>query len=68
MHKYPNLRSIREKFRLKQVDVAVILHTSQQQYSKYENGTQEIPAHHLITLAMHYGTTVDYLLGLKDQP
>ena len=32
---------------------------------KYEKGIQEIPAHHLITLADFYHVTVDYLLGRK---
>lgn len=42
-----------------------MLQTTQQQYSKYENGVQEIPVHHLITLANFYRVSLDYLVGRK---
>ena len=40
-----------------------MLGTTQQQYCKYENGTREIPVHHLITLANYYKVSLDYLVG-----
>ncbi len=46
-----------------QVTIGELLKTSQQQYGKYEKGIQEIPVHHLITLADFYGVTTDYILG-----
>lgn len=66
MYCYPRLRDLREDLDLSQAQVGALLHTTQQQYYKYEKGIQEIPAHHLITLAKHYHTTVDYLLGLSS--
>ena len=67
MTSYPRLKDLREDFDLTQKDIADMLQTTQQQYSKYERGIQEIPAHHLITLANFYKTTTDYLLGLTNK-
>lgn len=64
---YPNLRTIRKQNKLSQTQVAKILGTTQNQYSKYETGIQELPAHHFVTLAKFYNTTADYLLGLSDE-
>ena len=42
------------------------LHTTQQQYAKYELGVQEIPTHHLVTLADYYHVSTDYIVGRAD--
>lgn len=60
---YPRLRDLREDHDMTQEMVGRLLGTTQQQYYKYEKGIQEIPAHHLITLADYYHVSVDYLLG-----
>lgn len=60
-----NLENIRRKAKETQNQIAEILNTTQQQYSKYEKGTQEIPVRHIITLAKHYNITTDELLGLR---
>lgn len=65
MYKYPRLKDLREDKDLTQEFIGSLLNTTQQQYGKYENGVQEIPVHHLITLANYYKTSLDYLLGLK---
>ena len=39
-----------------------------QQYARYETGEREIPLHHLITLALHYNVSLDYLAGLIETP
>lgn len=64
MYKYPRLKNLREDNDLTQEDIGKLLKTTQQQYSKYETGVQEIPAHHLIKLAKLYKTSLDYLAGL----
>lgn len=43
-----------------------ILNTTQQQYAKYELGVQEIPTHHLITLADYYQVSLDYMVGRAE--
>ncbi len=63
MYCYPRLRDLREDHDLTQETIGKLLGTTQQQYYKYEKGIQEIPAHHLITLADFYQVSVDYLLG-----
>ncbi len=65
---YQRIRDLREDKELKQEDIAVLLKTTQQQYSKYENGHQEFPMHHFITLARFYNVSLDYLAGLTDTP
>ena len=62
------LRDIREDHDLNQTQVAEVLHISQTTYSRYESGALDIPSAALITLALFYGTSVDYLLGLTDNP
>lgn len=63
MYYYSRLKDLREDCDLSQEAVGKLLNTTQQQYYKYEKGVQEIPAHHLITLADYYKTSVDYILG-----
>ena len=46
-----------------QEDVAKILKTTQQQYSKYEIGIRLIPIDKLNILADYYKTSTDYILG-----
>ncbi len=62
---YERLRDLREDRDLTQQDIANLLKTTQQVYSRYENGTNEIPLHHLVTLCVFYGVSSDYVLGLK---
>ena len=67
MKRYPErLRELREDRDLLQRDIAVIIGTTQQVYSRYENGQNEMPIRHLITLAQFYGVTSDYILGIDD--
>lgn len=60
------LQEIRKKHKLSQTKVAAILEMPQQQYCRYENGQNEIPVRHVITLCRFYGISADWLLGLKD--
>ena len=68
MSYYPRLRDMREDHDLTQTQVAQILGTVQQQYSKYETGVQEIPFRHVIALAKLYNVSIDYLAGLRKDP
>ena len=62
------MRDLREDHDLKQKDVAAYLKTTQQVYSRYENGANELPLHHLVALARFYNVSCDYLLGETDDP
>ena len=65
---YPRLRDLREDRDLKQRELAGILNCSQQVYSNYELGQRDIPTDILIRLSAFYHVSVDYLLGLTDDP
>lgn len=60
------IKELRLRKGLKQEDIAKILRTSQQQYSRYENGT-EMPYNLLIILARFYEVSIDYILGNKKK-
>lgn len=59
------IRELREDHDMTQTQVANILGTSQQIYSRYELGERELPIRHLITLCKYYGVSADYVLCLK---
>lgn len=61
------LRDIREDRDLTQSDIAHVLKTTQQVYSRYEKGENEIPVRHIITLCRYYNVSADYILGLKEE-
>lgn len=58
------MRELREDRDLKQKDLAAVLGTTQQVYSRYEKGENEMPIRHLITLCRFYNVSADYLLGI----
>ena len=68
MNYIDNMRKIRLERGLSQMAVAEVLEINQQQYSRYENGQNEIPVRHIITLCKFYGISADWLLGLKEEP
>ena len=68
MFYYKRLRDLREDKDMTQADVARILNTAREQYNKYELGKQEIPFHHVITLAKFYNVSIDYIADLQDVP
>jgi transcriptional regulator with XRE-family HTH domain len=60
------LRELREDNDLRQEDIAILLKTTQQVYSRYEKGINEIPIRHLITIARFYNVSIDYPVGETD--
>lgn len=64
--KYQRITDLREDADLKQDTVAKLLGTSQTQYSRWERGEREIPFHHVITLALYYKVSIDYIAGLTN--
>ena len=61
------LCQIRKQRGFSQAQIANVLNTTQQQYSKYENGVHELPARHVITLCRFYNISADWLLGLSEE-
>lgn len=68
MERCYRIRDLREDADLSQQKLAELLHVSQTTYSRYETGVLDIPSASLIALARFYKTSVDYLLGLTDNP
>ena len=64
---YKRIRELREDNDILQKDVAKVLNTTQQHYSRIETGATEITADRVVTLAKFYNVTTDYILGLSDQ-
>ena len=65
---YQRIRDLREDHDLKQKQLAEILNCSQRVYSNYELGQRDIPTDILIKLSQFYDVSVDYLLGLTNNP
>ena len=63
---YNRIKEVREDKGYTQNDIAKILNTTQQQYSKYELCIQIIPLEKINTLANYYNTSIDYLVGRTD--
>lgn len=61
------LKELREDNDIKQKDLAKELNILQNTYSQYENGQRQVPINILVTLALFYNTSVDYLLELTDE-
>lgn len=62
------IRDLREDRDLSQKEIAGYLLCDQSLYSKYERQERLIPLDCVMKLAVYYGTSVDYLVGLTDDP
>ena len=62
------IKDLREDKDLSQAEIAKVIKTTQQQYSKIETGKADISGEKLILLAKFYNVSVDYILGLIDEP
>ena len=61
------LRELREDHDLMQADIAAVLGTTQQVYSRYEKGINELPLYRLKQLCQFYQVSADYILGLSKE-
>ena len=59
---------MREDRDLTQKQMADFLQIHQTTYSDYEIGNLNIPVDVLIKLAQFYETSIDYIVGLTDEP
>ena len=65
---YKRIRDLREDKDITQTEISKILNCSQQVYSNYELGQRDIPTYILIELSKFYNVSVDYILGITDNP
>jgi len=66
--KFDRIRDLREDNDYKQIQLADYLCVTQSTYSNYETGIINIPIEAFIKLSIYYNTSVDYLLGLTNNP
>ena len=65
---YKRIRDLREDRDLTQKAMAEALRCSQQVYSNYELGQRDIPTDILIKLSAFHNVSVDYILGITNNP
>ena len=65
---FKRVRDLREDKDITQKQMAEFLKIHQTTYSDYELGNLNIPADVLIKLAQFYKTSIDYIVGLTDNP
>lgn len=63
-----NLRAIRKRRKLTQMQLQMETGIEQASISKYETGERIIPTDTLMILAAYFRTSTDYLLDLTDDP
>ncbi len=62
------IRTLREDRGLTQQQIASQLAITQRTYSRYENGDRAIPLDILVEICNFHGVSVDYMLGLTNNP
>lgn len=65
---YKRIRDIREDNDKTQQDIANIINVGLTTYRRWETGERTIPTNYIVILALYYKVSVDYLLGLTDDP
>ena len=63
-----NLRYIREQNGLSQIQLQMKTGIDQAMLSRYEGGERTPSVEKLLILSRYFGTSVDYLLDLTDEP
>ena len=61
------LRDLREDNDYTQSQIAEVLNCRQNTYHQYENEKRQIPIELLKKLALLYGTSIDYIVGLTNE-
>ncbi len=62
------LKLLRKSKQLKQSDLAALLQVTVRHYQEIEYGKIDIPTSKLIALAEYFNVSLDYLVGLSDNP
>ncbi len=65
---YERIKQIRLMRGVTQSQIADHLGTSQQTYSKYENGIHEMSAVKIIAICKYLNISADYIFGFSNEP
>lgn len=68
MYYYRRIRELREDNDLLQKQIAEVLGITREQYQLYESGKREIKLNQAIELAKFYKVSLDYMVGLSNDP
>ena len=66
MYYNEKIRWIRDCKNITQKEIASYLEIKQQQYARYENGTNVMPVTYLPKICLYLGVSADYILGLPE--
>ena len=61
------LKEFRKKHKISQTKAAESIGIDQRQWSRYEQGKNELPIRYLKALCTYWGESADTLLGLKEK-
>lgn len=62
------LRALRKERKLKQKEMAELLHCAERNYQRLEYGKTNVTATTLMFLCDYFNVSADYLLGRTDEP
>lgn len=62
------LQHLKNEKKVLQKDIAKAINISLRSYQRYESGERKPDSDTLIKLSNYFDVSVDYLLGLSDQP
>ena len=65
---FPRLEELRTVRRMSLEEIAAVLSCKREMYRRYEKGITKIPIWAVYKLADYYNTSMDYILGLTDNP
>ena len=68
MYIYQRVRDLREDQDKTQAKIAEKLNVGTTTYRRWESGEREIPLHIVIILAQMYKVSIDYIVGLTNNP
>ena len=67
MDEMVRLKQFRQKHGLSQAEAAASIGIDQRQWSRYENGKNELPIRYLREICIAHKVSADWLLGLNNE-
>lgn len=61
------IKELRTEKQMMQRELAAVLNVTQDSISLWENGKRIPDTQYIIALALYFGVSTDYLLGLEDE-
>lgn len=70
MHELVRLRQFRQRYNLTQTEAAESIGIDQRQWSRYENGKNDLPVRYLKDICIKHKVSANWMLGIweEDEP